>query len=166
MKLFIKYLFSKNKNNLNEIRFFNSNSFKKKKNLNKSTFLLDEEEKNNSFSKFITKIENTFYDFDAFDINNIEDTTESNVNSTIDTEVKKSSRGFSAGLILAIIIPCVVVIVGLGFLAYVCSRENNPSTNTNLPNKNNNISSSDLNKDENTGEINPRIKGNDSTVKI
>ena len=144
----------------------NSNSFKKKKNLNKSTLLLDEEEKNNSFSKFITKIENTFYDFDAFDINNIEDTTESNVNSTIDTEVKKSSRGFSAGLILAIIIPCVVVIVGLGFLAYVCSRENNPSTNTNLPNKNNNISSSDLNKDENTGEINPRIKGNDSTVKI
>ena len=144
----------------------NSNSFKKKKNLNKSTLLLDEEEKNNSFSKFITKIENTFYDFDAFDINNIEDTTESNVNSTIDTEVQKSSRGFSAGLILAIIIPCVVVIVGLGFLAYVCSRENNPSTNTNLPNKNNNISSSDLNKDENTGEINPRIKGNDSTVKI
>ena len=91
---------------------------------------------------------------------------DSNTNSTADPKVKSSSSGLSAGIIIAIVIPSIVVIIGLVFMAIACSRTNSPPTKSNLPNKNIDISTSEINKEENSGQINPEIKGNDSTVNV
>ena len=138
-----------------------SNSFHKNKNSIKSVRLIEEEEKITD-SLFTTTIYST-YD-DSTDTIFISD--DSNTNSTADPKVKSSSSGLSAGIIIAIVIPSVVVIIGLVFMAIACSRTNSPPTKSNLPNKNIDISTSEINKEENSGQINPEIKGNDSTVNV
>ena len=138
-----------------------SNSFHKNKNSIKSVRLIEEEEKITD-SLFTTTIYST-YD-DSTDTIFISD--DSNTNSTADPKVKSSSSGLSAGIIIAIVIPSVVVIIGLVFMAIACSRTNSPPTKSNLPNKNIDISTSEINKEENSGQINPEIKGNDSTIKV
>ena len=94
------------------------------------------------------------------------DIIDSNTNSTADPKVKSSSSGLSAGIIIAIVIPSIVVIIGLVFMAIACSRTNSSPTRPNLQNKNIDISTSEINKEENSGQINPEIKGNDSTVNV
>ena len=138
-----------------------SSSFHKNKNSIKSVRLIEEEEKITD-SLFTTTIYST-YD-DSTDTIFISD--DSNTNSTADPKVKSSSSGLSAGIIIAIVIPSVVVIIGLVFMAIACSRTNSPPTKSNLPNKNIDISTSEINKEENSGQINPEIKGNDSTVNV
>ena len=141
-----------------------SNSFHKNKNSIKSVRLIEEEEKNQD-SLFTTTIYSTYVDsIDTIFISDISD--DSNTNSTADPKVKSSSSGLSAGIIIAIVIPSVVVIIGLVFMAIACSRTNSLPTKPNLPNKNIDISTSEINKEENSGQINPEIKGNDSTVNV
>ena len=138
-----------------------SSSFHKNKNSIKSVRLIEEEEKITD-SLFTTTIYST-YD-DSTDTIFISD--DSNTNSTADPKVKSSSSGLSAGIIIAIVIPSVVVIIGLVFMAIACSRTNSSPTKPNLQNKNIDISTSEINKEENSGQINPEIKGNDSTVNV
>ena len=138
-----------------------SNSFHKNHNSIKSVRLIEEEEKNPD-SLFTTTIYSTYVD----SIDTIFISDDSNTNSTADPGVKSSSSGLSAGIIIAIVIPSVVVIIGLVFMAIACSRTNSPPTKSNLPNKNIDISTSEINKEENSGQINPEIKGNDSTVNV
>ena len=138
-----------------------SSSFHKNKNSIKRVRLIEEEEKITD-SLFTTTIYST-YD-DSTDTIFISD--DSNTNSTADPKVKSSSSGLSAGIIIAIVIPSIVVIIGLVFMAIACSRTNSPPTKSNLPNKNIDISTSEINKEENSGQINPEIKGNDSTVNV
>ena len=141
-----------------------SNSFHKNKNSIKSVRLIEEEEKNQD-SLFATTIYSTYVDsIDTIFISDISD--DSNTNSTADPKVKSSSSGLSAGIIIAIVIPSVVVIIGLVFMAIACSRTYSLPTKPNLPNKNIDISTSEINKEENSGQINPEIKGNDSTVNV
>ena len=141
-----------------------SNSFHKNKNSIKSVRLIEEEEKNQD-SLFTTTIYSTYVDsIDTIFISDISD--DSNTNSTADPKVKSSSSRLSAGIIIAIVIPSVVVIIGLVFMAIACSRTNSPPTKSNLPNKNIDISTSEINKEENSGQINPEIKGNDSIVNV
>ena len=134
-----------------------SNSFQIKKNHIKNIRLLNEADK---FPTSINTIENN-------DTSDPETTfmTENPVTNT-GTGGKSSSSGLSAGLIIAIVIPSVVVIMGLVFLAIAFSRSKSSPSNPNLPNKTIDISSSEINKEENTGQINPEIKGNDSTVNV
>ena len=141
-----------------------SNSFHKNKNSIKSVRLIEEEEKNQD-SLFTTTIYSTYVDsIDTIFISDISD--DSNTNSTADPKVKSSSSGLSAGIIIAIVIPSVVVIIGLVFMAIACSRTNSSPTKPNLQNKNIDISTSEINKEENSGQINPEIKGNDSIVNV
>ena len=137
-----------------------SNSFQKKKNHIKNIRLLDEADK---FSTSTNTIENN----DGF-VSETTFMTENPVTNSTPTGTggKSSSSGLSAGLIIAIVIPSVVVIMGLVFLAIAFSRSKSSPSNPNLPNKTIDISSSEINKEENTGQINPEIKGNDSTVKV
>ena len=100
------------------------------------------------------------------DINNVYSQNYIEDTNIINTEIKNSSRRFSVGLIIAIVIPSIVVIIGLIVIGIVCSRVNSPPPKPNLPNKNIDISSSELNKEENNSQSNQRIKGDNSTVNI
>ena len=143
-----------------------SSSFHKNKNSIKNVRLIEEEEKI-SDSLFTTTIYSTYDDVtDTIFVSDMSDIIDSNTNSTADPKVKSSSSGLSAGIIIAIVIPSVVVIIGLVFMAIACSRTNSSPTKPNLQNKNIDISTSEINKEENSGQINPEIKGNDSTVNV
>ena len=64
------------------------------------------------------------------------------------------------------LIPSFVVIIGLIVIAFVCAKTISPPIKPNLPNKSIDLSSSEINKDVNSGIINPRIKGGNSIVNI
>ena len=69
-------------------------------------------------------------------------------------------------MIIAIVVPCVVVIIGLIVIGFVCNKIHSTPVKPNLPNKNIDVSSSELNKEENSSQSNQRIKGGKSTVNI
>ena len=145
--------------------FFNipkiySNSFQKKKNRIKNIRLLDEEDKYSTSTNTIENNDSSVPETTFMTENPVTNSTPTG------TGGKSSSSGLSAALIIAIVISSVVVIMGLVFLAIAFSRSKSPPSNPNLPNKTIDISSSEINKEENTGQINPEIKGNDSTVKV
>ena len=140
--LFIYFFFLKNY----------SNSFLKKKNIFKNIRLLDETDTDSDYIITPSDIDTTYDTINKSDM--------------INTEIKNSSRRFSVGLIIAIVIPSIVVIIGLIVIGIVCSRVNSPPPKPNLPNKNIDISSSELNKEENNSQSNQRIKGDNSTVNI
>ena len=140
--LFIYFFFLKNY----------SNSFLKKKNIFKNIRLLDETDTDSDYIITPSDIDTTYDTINKSDM--------------INTEIKNSSRRFSVGLIIAIVIPSIVVIIGLIVIGIVCSKVNSPPPKPNLPNKNIDISSSELNKEENNSQSNQRIKGDNSTVNI
>ena len=130
-----------------------SNSFHKKKNIFTNIRLLDEE-----------GTDTDYIPLDSIDITDISDII--NNTDSINTEIKNSSRRFSTGLIIAIVVPCVVVIIGLIVIGFVCNKRHSTPVKPNLPNKNIDVSSSELNKEENSSQSNQRIKGGESTVNI
>ena len=131
----------------------NSNPFHKKKNIFTNIRLLDEE-----------GTDTDYIPLDSIDITDISDTI--NNTDSINTEIKNSSRRFSTGLIVAIVVPCVLVIIGLIVIGFVCNKIHSTPVKPNLPNKNIDVSSSELNKEENSSQSNQRIKGGESTVNI
>ena len=124
--LFIYFFFLKNY----------SNSFLKKKNIFKNIRLLDETDTDSDYIITPSDIDTTYDTINKSDM--------------INTEIKNSSRRFSVGLIIAIVIPSVVVIIGLVVIAIVCSRTNSPPIKPNLPNKSIDLSSTEINKDANS----------------
>ena len=132
-----------------------SNPFHKKKNIFTNIRLLDEEG---------TDTDSYYNPIDSIDITDISDTI--NNTDSINTEIKNSSRRFSPGLIVAIVVPCVVIIIGLIVIGFVCNKIHSTPVKPNLPNKNIDVSSSELNKEENSSQSNQRIKGGESTVNI
>ena len=133
--LFIYFFFLKNY----------SNSFLKKKNIFKNIRLLDETDTDSDYIITPSDIDTTYDTINKSDM--------------INTEIKNSSRRFSVGLIIAIVIPSIVVIIGLIVIGIVCSRVNSPPPKPNLPNKNIDISSSELNKVVNSSQANRIIPG-------
>ena len=77
--------------------------------------------------------------------------SDTNINSTNNTEIKTASSGSSTGLIIAIVIPSAVVLIGLIVIAVVFGRAKAPPTRPNLPNRRNDISSSEINRVANSG---------------
>ena len=130
-----------------------SKSFNQKKSIFKNIRLLDEE-----------GTDTDYIPLDSIDITDISDTI--NNTDSINTEIKNSSRRFSPGLIVAIVVPCVVIIIGLIVIGFVCNKIHSTPVKPNLPNKNIDVSSSELNKEENSSQSNQRIKGGESTVNI
>ena len=79
------------------------------------------------------------------------DNIDTKINSTNNKEIKTRSSGFSAGLIIAIVIPGDIVVIGMIVIAVVCHRAKAPPTMPNLPNKRNDFLSSEENKVTNSG---------------